>query len=285
MATRDLGPSSAYALWLSAGNVGTVEDFLAALAGEDGFDPYIDENGNWVISTGATTEHAVPMSIYDIDIKYNQSASNVTAPSTGWSDTIPSVTQGTYLWTRYIITLADGYTAKSEEYYSVTYQSKDAVNILSGLGFLSSGSLSLTVGRDTTGILISGLTKVSTTGPFMVGSFIIDGVGTLGTITSFQGSGANQTCTVTTRLVTDQLKDVKIAVVSDDLTTSSQIQNLGSSIQQSVTNGTATSKVIFNLDSFTVDYGNGQTMSFGSSGYLEVGGVDIRPTVSESAWW
>lgn len=43
-----------------------------------------------------------------IEIAYNQSTSNTTAPSSGWQATPPSVAAGSYLWTRLTITMTEG---------------------------------------------------------------------------------------------------------------------------------------------------------------------------------
>ena len=51
--------------------------------------------------------------------EYVGSASNTTVPTSGWSTTIPSVTQGQYLWTRVTTTYTDNTTSVS---YSVAKQ-------------------------------------------------------------------------------------------------------------------------------------------------------------------
>lgn len=51
--------------------------------------------------------------------EYVGSASNTTVPTSGWSTTIPSVTQGQYLWTRVTTTYTDDTTSVS---YSVAKQ-------------------------------------------------------------------------------------------------------------------------------------------------------------------
>lgn len=43
-----------------------------------------------------------------IEIAYNQSTSNTTAPTAGWVATPPSVAAGSYLWTRLTITMTEG---------------------------------------------------------------------------------------------------------------------------------------------------------------------------------
>lgn len=55
-------------------------------------------------------------------ITYATSTSGTTAPTTGWQSTIPTVAQGSYLWTRTDNTYTDGATKTN---YSVAYQGKD----------------------------------------------------------------------------------------------------------------------------------------------------------------
>lgn len=43
-----------------------------------------------------------------IEIAYNQSTSNTTAPTTAWVATPPNVAAGSYLWTRFTITMTEG---------------------------------------------------------------------------------------------------------------------------------------------------------------------------------
>ncbi len=57
--------------------------------------------------------------IKSIDITYASSASNTTAPTSGWQTTPPSVAAGNYLWTRFIVSMTDN-TSKTA--YSVAKQ-------------------------------------------------------------------------------------------------------------------------------------------------------------------
>lgn len=57
--------------------------------------------------------------IKSIDITYAGSTSNTTAPTSGWQATPPSVAAGSYLWTRFIVSMTDN-TSKTA--YSVAKQ-------------------------------------------------------------------------------------------------------------------------------------------------------------------
>lgn len=57
-------------------------------------------------------------------ITYQQSASGTTPPTGAWTTSIPSVTKGTYLWTRIVLTLTDGSSSTS---YAVAYQAADGL--------------------------------------------------------------------------------------------------------------------------------------------------------------
>lgn len=58
-------------------------------------------------------------------VEYATSASGTTAPTAGWSTTIPSVAEGQYLWTRTTLTFSDGNSVTS---YSVAYQGEDGAD-------------------------------------------------------------------------------------------------------------------------------------------------------------
>lgn len=63
------------------------------------------------------------------DITYANSTSGTTAPSTGWTSSIPSPVKGQYLWTKTVWTSTD---SSSKTAYSVSYNSKDGTNGTNG---------------------------------------------------------------------------------------------------------------------------------------------------------
>lgn len=62
--------------------------------------------------------------IASTDISYASNASGTTAPTTGWQSTIPTITQGGYLWTKTVVTFTDNSSATS---YTVAYQGLDGL--------------------------------------------------------------------------------------------------------------------------------------------------------------
>ena len=67
--------------------------------------------------------------IQNTDITYANSTSGTTAPSTGWTSSIPSPVKGQYLWTKTVWTSTD---TSSKTAYSVSYISKDGTNGTNG---------------------------------------------------------------------------------------------------------------------------------------------------------
>lgn len=61
--------------------------------------------------------------ISGIVVEYASGSSGVSAPTSGWSTSVPSVDQGKYLWTRMTISYTDGRDNKIS--YSVSYQGTD----------------------------------------------------------------------------------------------------------------------------------------------------------------
>ena len=62
-------------------------------------------------------------------ITYANSTSGTTAPSTGWTSSVPSPVKGQYLWTKTVWTSTDTSTKTA---YSVSYNSKDGTNGTNG---------------------------------------------------------------------------------------------------------------------------------------------------------
>ena len=63
--------------------------------------------------------------VQDTDITYANSTSGTTAPSTGWTSSVPTLVKGQYLWTKTVWTYTD---TSSKTGYSVSYISKDGTN-------------------------------------------------------------------------------------------------------------------------------------------------------------
>ncbi|MDV2632784.1 collagen-like protein [Lactococcus lactis] len=82
-------------------------------------------------------------------ITYAGSTSGTTAPTSGWTTTVPTVAAGSYLWTKTVWTYTDN---SSETGYSVTYISKDGNNGNDGVA-----------GKDGVGILTTTITYAGST--------------------------------------------------------------------------------------------------------------------------
>ena len=67
--------------------------------------------------------------IQNTTITYANSTSGTTAPTTGWTSSIPSPVKGQYLWTKTAWTSTD---SSSKTAYSVSYNSKDGTNGTNG---------------------------------------------------------------------------------------------------------------------------------------------------------
>lgn len=83
--------------------------------GADGQDGLPGKDGVGVTSTAIT---------------YAQSTSGTTAPTSGWTTSVPNLTKGRYLWTRTIWTYTDNST---ETGYTVSYNAKDGNNGTDGI--------------------------------------------------------------------------------------------------------------------------------------------------------
>lgn len=68
---------------------------------------------------GTNGTNGTSVSITSTSIEYKADANGTTAPSSGWSKTIPPVSNGQYLWTKTIVTYSDGTSTTA---YSVAYK-------------------------------------------------------------------------------------------------------------------------------------------------------------------
>ncbi|MDG6143090.1 hypothetical protein NGA84_06980 [Lactococcus formosensis] len=86
------------------------------------------------------------------DITYAISTSGTTAPTTGWTSSVPSLVKGQYLWTKTVWTYTDN---SSETGYSVTYISKDGKDGSDGIAGkdgVGIKSTTITYAKSTSGI-------------------------------------------------------------------------------------------------------------------------------------
>ena len=68
---------------------------------------------------GDTGQAGASITITNTEIMYAGSASGTETPSSGWQNTVPSIANGNYLWTRTVVTYSDG---SSTTAYSVAYK-------------------------------------------------------------------------------------------------------------------------------------------------------------------
>lgn len=89
--------------------------------------------------------------IKSIDITYAGSTSNTTAPASGWQATPPSVAAGSYLWTRFIVSMTD---STSKTAYSVAKQG--STGAAAGFGTVTA-TVNNTVGTPSVTVTPSGV--------------------------------------------------------------------------------------------------------------------------------
>ena len=75
---------------------------------------------------GTPGSDGTSVTITDTAVTYATSTSGTSAPSSGWQASVPTVAQGSYLWTKTVVTYSDG---KSTTSYSVSRQGADGVGI------------------------------------------------------------------------------------------------------------------------------------------------------------
>lgn len=82
-----------------------------------------------VAKTGATGQNGTSVTISSTEVKYQAHSSGTAAPTGTWLDTVPTVNNGQFLWTRTVVNYSDG---KSTTSYSVAYKGTNGSNGANG---------------------------------------------------------------------------------------------------------------------------------------------------------
>lgn len=78
-----------------------------------------------VAKTGSTGASGTSVTVSSTSVQYQTSSSGTTTPTGTWGNSVPSVTNGQFLWTRTIVNYSDG---KSTTSYSVSYKGTNGTN-------------------------------------------------------------------------------------------------------------------------------------------------------------
>lgn len=74
---------------------------------------------------GTNGQNGTSVTVSSSSVTYQVSASGTTTPTGTWGDTVPTVPNGQFLWTKTVVTYSDG---KSTTSYSVSYKGTNGVN-------------------------------------------------------------------------------------------------------------------------------------------------------------
>ena len=151
-----------------------------------------------VAKAGMNGQNGTSVTVKSTSVTYQASTSGTTKPTGTWSETVPTVENGQFLWTKTVVTYSDG---KSTESYSVSYKGtngKDGaagadaitVTITSSNGTVFKNNSGSTV---LTAHVYKGAVEQSITDAGVCGS--------LGTIKWYKGSGTTPVATAKTYTV------------------------------------------------------------------------------------
>ena len=129
VASKDapLDPDRAPDLWHAAPQ--TADDHWAALK---------ETGGKWTIWPTTAIDGSDGRGIKDTDTTYVLSDQGVNPPQSGWSESIPEIVEGKYLWSRTITTYTDN---TQDTIYTVTYIGRDGNDGKNGKSVNIKGSL------------------------------------------------------------------------------------------------------------------------------------------------
>lgn len=110
----------------TANNGETPGDYIGVCVDENVTDPATVSSYTWSKIKG---EDGTSIKISNRAITYQLGTSGTTAPTGTWSASVPTLTQGRYLWTRTVVTYSDN---SSTTAYSVSYIAKDGADGVDG---------------------------------------------------------------------------------------------------------------------------------------------------------
>ena len=144
-------------------------------------------------TNGTNGSDGTSVTVSSTSVTYQASSSGTTKPTGEWKDSVPSVANGQYLWTKTLVTYSDG--AKTEA-YSVSYKGTNGTNGKDGAAGADAITVTITTSNGTVFKNNSGST-VLTAHVYKGGveqSITDAGVcGSLGSIKWYNGSGTQPT--------------------------------------------------------------------------------------------
>lgn len=120
------------------------DEWMGVYAGTATTPPTTVSAYTWVKVRGDTGETGAAASISSQSVTYMESTSGTIVPSGSWSENVPSVTPGNFLWTRTVLEFNDGSTVTS---YSVSRYGIDgsgAVSTVNNVSADPNGNVALT---------------------------------------------------------------------------------------------------------------------------------------------
>lgn len=158
---------------------------------------------SYIGTDGTDGDDGTSVTVSSTSVTYQASSSGTTAPTGTWSTSVPSVSNGQYLWTKTVVNYSDG---KSTTSYSVSYKGTNGTNgadaitisITSSAGFIfKNASIATTL---TAHVYMAGKELTSSTTPTLA---------SVGTIKWYKDGGTTavgtgQTLTITAGDVTNK---------------------------------------------------------------------------------
>ena len=120
------------------------DDWIGIGTGTSSSAPTNVNSYKWYKYKGETGATGIAAAITTQTVRYQASTSGTTVPSGTWSSTIPSVAQGSYLWTRTVLNFNDGTTVTSYSVGRMGIDGSGAVSTVNNVG-VDSGTTNITL--------------------------------------------------------------------------------------------------------------------------------------------
>ena len=120
------------------------DDWIGIGTGTSSSPPTNVNSYKWYKYKGETGATGTAATITTQTVRYQASTSGTTVPSGTWSSTIPTVPQGSYLWTRTVLDFNDGTTVTSYSVGRMGIDGSGAVSTVNNIG-VDSGTTNITL--------------------------------------------------------------------------------------------------------------------------------------------
>lgn len=180
----------------------------------------ITVNKKFSFAVAKSGQNGTSVTVSSTSVTYATSTSGTTTPTSGWGSSVPSVTNGQFLWTKTVVTYSDG---KSTTSYSVSYKGTNGTNGKDGAdGADGADAITVTITASNGTVFKNSSGSTVLTAHVFVGGVeqTVDDNGTVGSLGSIKWYvGSSTTASSTSKTIT-----VNASAVTNTLVYAAQLE-------------------------------------------------------------